>query len=273
MEKDDEVKGEGNSVNYEYRMHDTRLGRFFAVDPISHEFPWNSPYAFSENRLLDAVELEGLEAKIIITGEGANNAITAALENGDHNEAISLAWSALKLTMKGKGDYATFIPDRSGGLEIYNSNNELILIVSSEEVFDEPIFIKQLNEEKEKLSAEIKTIQTDITNLKETIKLNKEIYKDAEKQHKSIEDKMDLQTNAAKGDPETRESSLGLDAGIGVHHATMHAENLAHQTKRMKTSLNKVKRAEHNLSIKESKLKHLNSKLNVVESELEQLNN
>ena len=33
QEKDDEIKGEGNSVNYKYRMHDPRIGRFFAVDP------------------------------------------------------------------------------------------------------------------------------------------------------------------------------------------------------------------------------------------------
>jgi RHS repeat-associated protein len=61
QERDDEVKGEGNSVNYSYRMHDPRVGRFFAVDPLSTEFPWNSPYAFSENVLISAVELEGLE--------------------------------------------------------------------------------------------------------------------------------------------------------------------------------------------------------------------
>lgn len=62
QEKDDEVKGAGNSVNYTYRMHDTRLGRFFTVDPIGFKYPHNSPYAFSENRVLDKVELEGLEA-------------------------------------------------------------------------------------------------------------------------------------------------------------------------------------------------------------------
>jgi len=61
QEKDDEVKGEGNSVNYKYRMHDPRVGRFFAVDPLAGEYPWNSTYAFSENRVLDGVELEGLE--------------------------------------------------------------------------------------------------------------------------------------------------------------------------------------------------------------------
>ena len=62
QEKDDEVKGEGNSVNYTYRMHDPRLGRFFAVDPLAAKYPHNSVYAFSENMVIHMIELEGLEA-------------------------------------------------------------------------------------------------------------------------------------------------------------------------------------------------------------------
>ena len=61
QEMDDEVKGEGNSLNYTFRMHDPRVGRFFAVDPLFRQYPHNSTYAFSENRVLDGVELEGLE--------------------------------------------------------------------------------------------------------------------------------------------------------------------------------------------------------------------
>jgi len=61
QEKDDELKGEGNSLNYSLRMHDPRVGRFFAVDPLSYNYPWNSPYAFSENNVLAFNELEGGE--------------------------------------------------------------------------------------------------------------------------------------------------------------------------------------------------------------------
>jgi len=61
QEKDDEVKGAGNSYNFKFRMHDPRIGRFFAIDPLASKFPYNSPYAFSENRVLDGIELEGLE--------------------------------------------------------------------------------------------------------------------------------------------------------------------------------------------------------------------
>ena len=60
QETDEEWLG-GNAVAYKYRFHDPRLGRFQMVDPLAAKYPWNSPYAFSENRLIDGVELEGLE--------------------------------------------------------------------------------------------------------------------------------------------------------------------------------------------------------------------
>ncbi|MEO1033762.1 MAG: RHS repeat-associated core domain-containing protein, partial [Bacteroidota bacterium] len=65
QEMDDEIKGEGNSINYTFRMYDPRLGRFFAVDPLFKTYPYNSQYAFSENRVIDATELEGLEKLIV----------------------------------------------------------------------------------------------------------------------------------------------------------------------------------------------------------------
>jgi RHS repeat-associated protein len=61
QESDDEVKGEGNSINFEFRMHDPRIGRFLSVDPLSAKYPHNSPYAFSENIVIHCFELEGLE--------------------------------------------------------------------------------------------------------------------------------------------------------------------------------------------------------------------
>ncbi|MEP4578221.1 MAG: hypothetical protein ABJZ80_08585, partial [Gilvibacter sp.] len=61
QEMDNEIKGEGNSLNYTFRMHDPRVGRFFATDPLERTYPFYSPYQFSGNRLIDMVELEGLE--------------------------------------------------------------------------------------------------------------------------------------------------------------------------------------------------------------------
>jgi RHS repeat-associated protein len=61
MERDDEIKGRGNSYNYTYRMHDPRLGRFFAVDPLADNFSSNSSYSFAMNSVIKFKELEGLE--------------------------------------------------------------------------------------------------------------------------------------------------------------------------------------------------------------------
>jgi RHS repeat-associated protein len=66
QEKDDEVAGGGNSYSFEYRVHDARLGRFLSVDPLAKSYPWNSTYAFAENRVIDGVDLEGLEKNAVI---------------------------------------------------------------------------------------------------------------------------------------------------------------------------------------------------------------
>ena len=63
QEMDNEVKGTGNSINYKFRMHDPRVGRFFAVDPLIKDYPFYSSYAFSGNRVIDSREIEGLEPK------------------------------------------------------------------------------------------------------------------------------------------------------------------------------------------------------------------
>ena len=61
QEKTDDINGIGNSLEFEYRIYDSRLGRFLSVDPISNEYPWNSTYAFAENRVIDGGDLEGKE--------------------------------------------------------------------------------------------------------------------------------------------------------------------------------------------------------------------
>tara|TARA_R110002072_G_scaffold287464_5_gene453172 strand:+ start:8328 stop:9374 length:1047 start_codon:yes stop_codon:yes gene_type:complete len=66
QEMDDEIKGEGNSVNYTFRMHDPRVGRFFAMDPLVRQYAHYSPYQFSGNKVIAHRELEGKEELISI---------------------------------------------------------------------------------------------------------------------------------------------------------------------------------------------------------------
>lgn len=69
QEKDNEIKGAGNSYNFKYRIQDPRLGRFLSRDPLSKNFPWNSPYGFAENDVIRAIDLEGGEKIIVITNQ------------------------------------------------------------------------------------------------------------------------------------------------------------------------------------------------------------
>jgi RHS repeat-associated protein len=61
QEKDDELKGEGNALNYTYKMHDPRVGRFLSLDPLSKNFPFLTPYQFASNNPIANNDIEGLE--------------------------------------------------------------------------------------------------------------------------------------------------------------------------------------------------------------------
>ncbi|MEZ4827684.1 MAG: hypothetical protein R3C61_15590 [Bacteroidia bacterium] len=63
QETDPEIYGTGNAVSYKYCVEDARLGRFLSVDPLSAEYPWNSPYQFAGNKPINSVDLDGLEEK------------------------------------------------------------------------------------------------------------------------------------------------------------------------------------------------------------------
>ncbi len=61
MEKDDEIKGNGNSYDFEFRQYDPRLGRFLSVDPLTKKYPHYTPYQFAANQPIHAGDIEGLE--------------------------------------------------------------------------------------------------------------------------------------------------------------------------------------------------------------------
>jgi RHS repeat-associated protein len=48
-EKDDDVKGRGNQLDFGSRIYDSRLGRFLSIDPSAGAYPFLSPYLSSGN--------------------------------------------------------------------------------------------------------------------------------------------------------------------------------------------------------------------------------
>ncbi len=51
-----------NYYEFRYRSHDPQIGRFIQIDPLASEYEYNSVYAFSENKVTNHIELEGLES-------------------------------------------------------------------------------------------------------------------------------------------------------------------------------------------------------------------
>ncbi len=128
QEHDDEVKGDGNSVNYKYRMHDPRLGRFFAIDPLAKDFPWNSQYAFSENRVLDCIELEGREASHVTETQNPGTPATGGLPFTDisvsevlnaanQRQDLNIIDNATGLRAAGAGQILTVNKNASGTIQ------------------------------------------------------------------------------------------------------------------------------------------------------------
>ncbi len=77
-------------------MHDPRVSRFFAMNPLSKSYPHYTPYSFSGNKVVHAIELEGLEEKRIIYFKNKQDAepVITATNNGDQIKAISEAINA-----------------------------------------------------------------------------------------------------------------------------------------------------------------------------------
>jgi len=71
-ENDNEVKGEGNQQDYGMRIYDGRIGKFLSVDPLTKAYPELTPYQFTENSPIQAIDLDGLE-KYVVTNWYNNN--------------------------------------------------------------------------------------------------------------------------------------------------------------------------------------------------------
>ncbi|MCP4456948.1 MAG: hypothetical protein GY816_02810, partial [Cytophagales bacterium] len=56
-------------IAFKWRNHDPAIGRFFNVDPLAEKYYYNSPYAFSENKVVVHRELEGLESQYLFNKE------------------------------------------------------------------------------------------------------------------------------------------------------------------------------------------------------------
>lgn len=62
------------------------------MDPLYIKFPYNSPFAFSENRVIDGIELEGLEVFTNITSQRFQNDLNSIISNEDVLHQGNTSW-------------------------------------------------------------------------------------------------------------------------------------------------------------------------------------
>jgi RHS repeat-associated protein len=72
-ERDDEIKGAGNSIAFEARIYDPRLGRFLSIDPIAPKYPMLSPYCFAANSPIRLVDVLGLGPGDVVVAFGGGD--------------------------------------------------------------------------------------------------------------------------------------------------------------------------------------------------------
>jgi RHS repeat-associated protein len=58
-EKDNEVSGEGNTIDFGARIYDSRIGRFKYRDPLAAKFPSESNYIYAGNSPIQLIDVNG----------------------------------------------------------------------------------------------------------------------------------------------------------------------------------------------------------------------
>jgi len=66
MEKDDNIKGEGNSYDFGARIYDPRVGRWLSRDPQAGKYTSWSPYHFGYNNPIITIDPNGEENIIVV---------------------------------------------------------------------------------------------------------------------------------------------------------------------------------------------------------------
>jgi RHS repeat-associated protein len=118
-EKDDEVKGSGNSYDFGARIYDARLGRWLAMDPLQVKCPQLSPYNFVANSPLIFIDPDGKRIKPASDGDYAD--MNLLFDEGFVNKDGKTidGGELLGVTMS---NYVQTPGDRSSIITIYSTN-------------------------------------------------------------------------------------------------------------------------------------------------------
>ena len=98
-EKTDEIYGDGNGVDFGGRILDSRLGRWFSIDPTESKYPFFSPYSYCANSPIVFIDPDG---KTIVDSKGKEVKVT--IVKNDDGSIKSITYEFAKETAKAVKD-------------------------------------------------------------------------------------------------------------------------------------------------------------------------
>ncbi|MEX2597319.1 MAG: RHS repeat-associated core domain-containing protein, partial [Salibacteraceae bacterium] len=131
MERDDEVKGTGNSYDFGARIQDPRLGKWLSLDPLASKYPGMSPYNFGANNPIFFIDHDGRD--IYATGKDIDK-VRAAISKISQGE--------LKVSYEqASNGYYRIIVEPVDGNTILGDEAKVITKLASKQAYDHSITI------------------------------------------------------------------------------------------------------------------------------------
>ncbi len=125
-----------NLIQFKWRNHDPQIGRFIEIDPLSEKYEYNSTYAFSENKVTNYVELEGLEAVSATIfnhslSHHTKNENTIILNRSQALNSSTTSYSQSNVLPKVAETIEFFTGAKGGSVNFTNSITETVSNISS----------------------------------------------------------------------------------------------------------------------------------------------
>ena len=125
MERDDEIKGSGNSYDFGARIYDPRVGRWLSLDPLMKKYPSLSPYNYVNNSPTNYIDYDGRDFgyKIVHNDKGGTITIKATYYTSDANSQSTA--DAVKFYQDQNGKFEYQVEEENGNILTYDIVFEL----------------------------------------------------------------------------------------------------------------------------------------------------
>lgn len=133
MEKDDEIKGKGNSYDFGARVYDPRLGRWLSLDPLMAKYPNLSPFNLCNNNPIAFKDMDGKDFELVIDHKTKTIIVVANLYvTKESTDRAITAVNSINLTESFSYEFM----DEDGAKHAYNVKFEITPILSDDPIND-----------------------------------------------------------------------------------------------------------------------------------------